>query len=232
METEKIISTIKEQTGTTSLSDRTIANYVNNNLPADGTEPDAAYFTKHVNILKSINGNFDHDVATKVDEFKKNYKPTTDPPTPPTPPTGNEQPTNDFEARLKAMEDANNAKLKELEDKLSTKEKASEQKSYISQLEGKFKSELEEKGLIFDPIYFEHIVRENGEFDTQKSLDEAIKNVSEKYDKMFKDRNRQISTNGFVPQFQTSEQHQEGAKSAAEQYKERMRAEGRLPKVE
>lgn len=226
METEKIISTIKEQTGTISLSDRTIADYVNNNLPVDGTEPDAAYFTKHVNILKSINGNFDHDVATKVDEFKKDYKPTQ------TPPTGNEQPTNDFEARLKAMEEAHNAKLKELEDKLSAKEKASEQKSYISQLEGKFKSELEEKGLIFDPIYFEHIVRENGEFDTQKSLDEAIKNVSEKYDKMFKDRNRQISTNGFVPQFQTSEQHQEGAKSAAEQYKERMRAEGRLPKVE
>ena len=227
METEKIISTLKEKIGTTSLSDRTISDYVGNNLLAEGTEPDDAYFTKHVNILKSIDGNYNSDVAKKVEEFKKNYKPTTGKSH-----EDGEKPTNDFEARLQAMEEAHNAKLKELEDKLSAKEKASEQKSYISQLEGKFKSELEEKGLIFDPIYFEHIVRENGEFDTQKSLDEAIKNVSEKYDKMFKDRNRQISTNGFVPQFQTSEQHQEGAKSAAEQYKERMRAEGRLPKVE
>lgn len=209
--------------------DRTIADYVNLNLPADGIEPDDAYFAKHVGVLKSISGNFNHAVATQVNEFKKSYKPTQ---TQSTPPKDNEQSTNDFEARLKAIEDANEAKYKALEEKLSAKEKASEQKSYISQLEGKFKSELEEKGLIFDPIYFEHIVRENGEFDTQKSLDEAIKNVSEKYDKMFKDRNRQISTNGFVPQFQTSEQHQEGAKSAAEQYKERMRAEGRLPKVE
>ena len=99
-------------------------------------------------------------------------------------------------------------------------------------MESKFKAELEEKGLIYDPIYFEHIVRENGEFDTQKSLDEAIKNVSEKYDKMFKDRNRQITANGFVPQFQPSVQPKEGSKSAAELYKERMQAEGKLPKAE
>ena len=236
MEAEKIISTLKEQVGTTDFSDRTIGVYVENNPLAEGVEPDEEYFKKGATFLRSLQGQYNADFSSKlnakVEEFKKNYKPTTDPPTPPTPPTDPTQSTNDFEARLKAMEDANNAKLKELEDKLSAKEKASEQKSYISQLEGKFKSELEEKGLIFDPIYFEHIVRENEEFDTQKSLDEAIKNVSEKYDKMFKDRNRQISTNGFAPQFQTSEQHQEGAKSAAEQYKERMRAEGRLPKVE
>jgi len=229
METEKIISTIKEQIGTTSLSGRTITDYVNNNLLADGTEPDAAYFTKHVNILKSITGNFDHDVATKVDEFKKNYKPAeTNPITKPV----ETKPTNDLEARLKAIEDANEAKYKALEEKLTAKEKAAEQKSYLTQVESKFKAELEEKGLIYDPIYFEHIVRENGEFDTQKSLDEAIKNVSEKYDKMFKDRNRQITANGFVPQFQPSVQPKEGSKSAAELYKERMQAEGKLPKAE
>ena len=94
------------------------------------------------------------------------------------------------------------------------------------------KTKMEEKGLINKPIYLEHIERENGEIDTQKSLDEAIKNVSEKYDKMFKDRNRQITANGFVPQFQPSVQPKEGSKSAAELYKERMQAEGKLPKAE
>ena len=42
---------------------------------------------------------------------------------------------------------------------------------------------------------------------------------------MFKDRNRQITANGFVPQFQTIGKPKEGSKSAAELYKERMQAE-------
>jgi hypothetical protein len=33
------------------------------------------YFETHSNVLKSISGNFNKDVADKVDEFKKNYKP-------------------------------------------------------------------------------------------------------------------------------------------------------------
>lgn len=228
METEKIISTLKEKIGTTSLSDRTISDYVGNNLLAEGTEPDDAYFTKHVNILKSIDGNYNSDVAKKVEEFKKNYKPTTGKSH-----EDGEKPTNDFEARLKAIEDSYNAKIQELEDKLQAKEKAVEQKSYVSQVESKFKSELEEKGLIYDPIYFEHIVRENGEFDTTKSIEDSITAISAKYDKMFKDRNRKITENGFVPQIQQLENHSaEGAKSAAQLFKEKMIAEGRLPKTE
>ena len=117
METEKIISTLKEQIGTTSLSDRTITDYVSNNLLAEGTEPDAAYFTKHANILKSLSGNFNADVAKGVEEFKKNYKPTT------TPPKGEPQPTNDFEARLQAIEEANNEKFEALKLELANKEK-------------------------------------------------------------------------------------------------------------
>ena len=44
MEAEKIISTLKEQVGTTDFSDRTIGVYVENNPLAEGVEPDEEYF--------------------------------------------------------------------------------------------------------------------------------------------------------------------------------------------
>lgn len=225
MEAEKIISTLKEQVGTTNLSEKSFADYVNLNLPADGTEPDEAYFAKHKGILESFNGNFNHDVATKVEEFKKNYKP--EPLVKPETKGGNE---TDIEARLKAIQEAQDAKIKEFEKKYAEKEKAIEQKSYVAQLESAFKTKLEGEGLIYDSIYFENIIQKSGEFDTTKPVSEAIKGVSEKYDKMFKDRNRSITSNSFMPNFQTEVKPGAGGKSPAELFKERQIAQGRLPK--
>lgn len=74
MDKEQILSTLTEQLGRTSLSTRTISDYVDSNLPAEGTEFD---FDRHVKILKSLNGNFSADVAAQVEDFKKNYKPAT-----------------------------------------------------------------------------------------------------------------------------------------------------------
>lgn len=71
MEKEKILSTMTEKLGKTSLSGRSIETYVNNNLPADGTEPDDAYWNKHVNVLKSFSGQYDHDFAAAVEDYKK-----------------------------------------------------------------------------------------------------------------------------------------------------------------
>ena len=78
MEKEQILSKLNEQLGKTSLSPRTINDYVGNNMPAEGSEFD---FERHVKILKSLNGNFSADVAAQVtaqvEDFKKNYKPAT-----------------------------------------------------------------------------------------------------------------------------------------------------------
>lgn len=225
METEKIISTLKEKIGTTSLSDRTISDYVGNNLLAEGTEPDDAYFDKHTNILKSLSGNFNADVAKGVEDFKKNYKPT-NVNVPPKPAT---EPTNDFEARLKAIEDAQNEKYEALKKELEDKDKALMQKSYVSNLEEKFKADLESKSLIYDPIYFEHISRENGEFDTNKSVEDAIKDIRPKYDKMFKDRSRAMTSNGFSVGFEPIQPAHNGTMTAAEATRERYRQQGKLP---
>lgn len=229
MEAEKIISTLKEQIGTTDFSDRTIGVYVENNPLAEGVEPDEEYFKKGVTFLKSLQGQYNADFSSKlnakVEEFKKNYKPETL--VKPETKGGSE---TDIEARLKAIQEAQDAKIKEFEKKYAEKEKAVEQKSYVAQLESAFKSKLETEGLIYDSIYFENIIHKNGEFDTTKPISEAIKGVSEKYDKMFKDRNRSITSNSFMPNFQTEVKPGAGGKSPAELFKERQIAQGRLPK--
>ena len=48
MEKEQILSEMIAKIGKTSLSQRTISGYVEGNLPADGVEPDDAYWQKHV----------------------------------------------------------------------------------------------------------------------------------------------------------------------------------------
>lgn len=229
MEAEKIISTLKEQVGTTDFSDRTIGVYVENNPLAEGVEPDEEYFKKGVTFLKSLQGQYNADFSSKlnakVEEFKKNYKPETL--KKPEQNGGNE---TDIEARLKAIQEAQDAKIKEFEKKYAEKEKAIEQKSYVAQLESAFKTKLEGEGLIYDSIYFENIIQKSGEFDTTKPISEAIKGISEKYDKMFKDRNRSITSNSFMPNFQTEVKPGAGGKSPAELFKERQIAQGRLPK--
>lgn len=229
MEAEKIISTLKEKVGTTDFSDRTIGVYVENNPLAEGVEPDEEYFKKGVTFLKSLQGQYNADFSSKlnakVEEFKKNYKPETL--VKPETKGGSE---TDIEARLKAIQEAQDAKIKEFEKKYAEKEKAVEQKSYVAQLESAFKTKLEGEGLIYDSIYFENIIHKNGEFDTTKPISEAIKGVSEKYDKMFKDRNRSITSNSFMPNFQTEVKPGAGGKSPAELFKERQIAQGRLPK--
>lgn len=76
MEQEQILSTLNEKLGKTSLSERTINDYVSENLPGEGEEFN---FDKHVRILRSLNGNFSKSVADtvtrQVEDFKKNYSP-------------------------------------------------------------------------------------------------------------------------------------------------------------
>lgn len=83
MEKEKILSTINEKLNAEGIKtepfQRTFGTYLDENLPAEGTEPDDAYFAKHVKILKSISGQYNHDFAAQVEDFKKNYKPSPSP---------------------------------------------------------------------------------------------------------------------------------------------------------
>ena len=195
MEAEKISVELKDKVGETSLSDKTISDYVSQNLPADGTEPDEAYFTKHVNFLKSLSGNFNHDIAekvnTQVEEFKKNYKPKP-----------LEEPSKIEEKNKKVPKDGNDDKYSKLENriteltsKLDARDKAEAQSLYKKNLQEKFKSELEGKNLIYDPVYYKYVESELGEIDTKKDVESTIKEITPKYEKLLTDNNR----NGGVP---------------------------------
>lgn len=72
MEQEKILSTLSEKLGKTSFSPQTLQTYVELNPIAEGSEPDEAYWNKAVNFLKGMQGQYNHDVATRVEDFKKN----------------------------------------------------------------------------------------------------------------------------------------------------------------
>ena len=72
MEIEKIVSTVQEKVGNTDFSAQTIQKYVELNPVAEGQEPDEAYFTKAVDFLKGMQGQFNHDFSTKFSEAKKN----------------------------------------------------------------------------------------------------------------------------------------------------------------
>lgn len=73
MEQEKILSTLTEKLGTTSFSQKTLETYVGKHLPPEGTEPDDAYWTLHTDVLKTLEGQYNHDVAERVEEAKKNF---------------------------------------------------------------------------------------------------------------------------------------------------------------
>ena len=72
MEIEKIVSTVQEKIGNTDFSAQTIQKYVEQNPVVEGQEPDEAYFTKAVDFLRTMQGQFNHDFSTKFAEAKKN----------------------------------------------------------------------------------------------------------------------------------------------------------------
>lgn len=104
MEKEQILSTINEKLSAEGIKtepfQRTFGDYVGKNLPAEGVEPDDAYFEKHVDILKSLAGQYNHDFAEQVNDFKKNWKPEAK--TAETKTAGGEK--SDLEKRLEQLE--------------------------------------------------------------------------------------------------------------------------------
>ena len=183
MEAEKIISTIKEQIGTTDFSDRTIASYVESNPIEEGKEPDENYFSKGANFFKSLQGQYNSDLSSKlntqVEEFKKTYKPDTL-----EKPDGSDGNKGDDKYN-ELLE-----KFNSLSGKFEEKEKFESQRAYKQNLQEKFKAEVESKKLVFDPVYYKFVETELGDIDTQKDVNTILKEITPKYEKLLTDNNR------------------------------------------
>lgn len=209
MEKEQILSQIKEKLGQTSLSDRTLTDYVNAHLPEG--EPDDAYFDKHAGFLKSLNGQYSHDVAAEVNEFKKNYKPQPDKPKEETPPKGDDE----LLKRLEALEMA-----RENEKKANA----------LNSIRAEVKAKATELKVANKAIWND--VAETIQVKEDATSEDLLAEVKKTYEKKLK----QYTGEGAIPyggdQKSGATVSAEEAKAKVEAFKEKQRARGKLPKKE
>lgn len=168
MEKEQILSTITERLkaeGQTSLSQRTLGDYINDNLPSEGTEPDEAYWERHTKFLKSLSVNFSNDMAAAVNDFKTNYKPQ----------TGQQMPNQDPPQPNKEVEDLKK-QLADLTKRLDEKESKLTQEQLMSQV----KAEMKKQGAT-DEYVLKQTLR-GVTLDTKKSVADLAKEMLTAYD--------------------------------------------------
>lgn len=210
MEKEQILSTLTEKLGKTTISSRSLDTYVSNNLPSEGTEPDDAWFAKHVNVLKSFAGQYSHDLATAIEDFKKSYKPNGD----------HEDPPVDSDLakaleRIKALEDAaKEAGVKQSVDKLrgGVLGKAAELKV------SSYKNEWEDAVNSVD-------------LSDCKTEDEALTKVKTEFERLVKryhgDNAKPYGKGSEAPKYSDTE-----SKNRRDAYLKRLQAEGKVPSAQ
>lgn len=210
MEQEQILATLNEKLGKTSLSARTLSEYVGANLPAEGQEFD---FDRHVKIIKSLDGNFSADVAKTVEEFKKNYKPQQ--------PKKEDKPIEQKPEEETAMEKVLK-RLEELEGRMSEAGKKSHETSLREDVLSKTDSlKVHNKNLWKDCVASISI-------ETEDTQDTVLQKVKESYEKKLKDYfGTGVSPYGGKSAEKSAEESKQ-AKEAQESFKARMKARGRL----
>lgn len=211
MDQEQILSELTSQLGQTSLSERTLRDYIAGNIPEEGKEFD---YEKHVKFLSSLNGQYSHDVAAQVEDFKKNYKPKADPEPKPEP------------APSAEPEDSEIAKLLSRIDALEKGLKESKESGRKSSLLGKVEA-LKDSLKVLNKNLWSDCVNALA-VEEADSLESLTGKAKAAYEKKLKD----YFGAGAAPYGgKSSEQSQAQKKAAAdaqESFKARMKAQGRL----
>lgn len=211
MEKETLLSTLTEKLGETPLSQRTLSDYIDNNLPAEGTEPDDAYWQRHTAILKSVTGNYRADLAAGIEDFKRTYKPqssTTDP--------ANKGGDPDLLKRIEQLERQNAANAKNAATTLLRSEATAKGKSL----------KVANEAIWADAVEAVQI----GDNDTAED-------VTDKAKKIYEQKLRRYMGEGAAPYGSSnrpgaSKEAEEAAKGKRDALKTKMQARGRLPKPE
>lgn len=186
MEKEKLSTELRGLVGENSLSDRTWNDYLDNsvmpNLP-DEEEKRGDFLTKHANVLKSFNGQLNNEVATRVNDFKKNYKPepqkqTVEPEPQKQTPEKSDEKLSDIETRLKKFEDAEAAK------------QASERKQNLIKDAKKL---MKEQGASHETVL--ELILPQLEIGENTTAEDLAKAGKAKYDKTYSD----LYGNSYVP---------------------------------
>lgn len=211
MEKETLLSTLTEKLGETPLSQRTIGAYVDNNLPAEGTEPDDAYWERHTAILKSMGGNYRADLAAGIEDFKRTYKPqspTTDP--------ANKGGDPDLLKRIEQLEQQNALNAKNASANALRSEVTAKSKSL----------KVANEAIWADAVAAVQV----GDKDTAEDVTANAKRIYEQ--KLRRYMGEGTEPYGSSSRQGASKEAEEAAKSKREALKKKMQLRGRLPKSE
>jgi len=214
MEKEKLLSELKTRVGTTALSDRTIDEYATSILPMISSEEmvNDSFWNAHTTILKSFEGNLNHEVANRVNVFKSEWEKNH----PQTPPPPQETPKDDkYEILLKEIEGLKKAN------------EESQKKSAMESLRAQALSKggdlnVSNKNLWKDCVSAASI-----------GDDSTIDSVLEQVKKDYETRLKSYVGDGAIP-YGGAQSPQRVSKETAnakrEAFKEKMRSQGKLPK--
>lgn len=174
MEKEQILSTLNERLGAEGIKtdgfQRTFNAYIDANLPAEGTEPDEAYWNRHTTFLKSLSGQFSHDVAEQVREQTKNVTPA---------PKGGEG----DDKRYSALEDKL-SKMTEKYDRLAELFEKKESQQTQEQLMTKVKAAMKKEGATDEYVLKQTL--KGVTLDAKKSVEDLTKEMLTAYDSEYK----------------------------------------------
>ena len=173
MEKEQLLSELRTKLGTTSLSERTLSEYVGNVLPTITSDEQVndTFYAAHVGILKSIEGQLNKDVADRVKTAKSEWERNHPTPTPnpnPNPTDPKNEPNKELE-EMKSM-------IAAMQQKLEAADKA----KLSSDMMASVKSAMKAKGATDEAVMLYTFKGEN--IDTTKSVEELTESYLKTYD--------------------------------------------------
>lgn len=224
MEREKIISEIQSRLGQTCVSERTIGDVVDFASPADGTEPDDAYYDKVIKLLGSFNGNINNYTAsqtklrdTEIKSLKEELKGLKG--VKPKDGIDNNDGLKAIIDRLEKIEKTNS----ELNSELASYKNSQTTKELINSVRKTLKEKCDNEEVLNIAL------QTFGDLDVSKSADVIAGDVETKYNALIK----KLYGNGYEPKGGnggTKPMTSAQAKAAQDEFKQQLIRSGQLPK--
>lgn len=205
MTKEKLLQKICEKLGKTSLSERTLSTYAENlsKIVGDDSQIDDNFLSTHVNILKSIEGQINHDITDGIENWKAKQP--------------SNKPNDDILGILAEIKEDN----KKLKERLDSEENKKAQEDFRNSV----KNAMRNKGAKNDYI-LKQIVSQK-DFDLEKSVDDVVEDMLKEYDDSFKS----CFGNGASPREPegNGSKGEEAVKKALDSFFEKKANEGKFP---
>lgn len=213
MTKEELLKKLIAKVGKTSLSERTLSAYAENTLKlvGDDSQVDDAFLEAHASILKTMEGQLSHEISSGIEKWKEGNNLKKE---------GGEDDTNEILELMKQIREDNAA----LKARLDEADKKQGQKDY----KAKLMSEMRSKGAENEYILKQTLGQK--EFDTAKSVEDAVEESLKAYDANYKS----CFGDGATPRGNSgngTDGNDTGSK-ALDAFFDRKAEEGKFPKAE